>query len=422
MKRTVDLNVAGGTVLIGPWGTFPRPILKLEDGTRTQQVLLRLRRDRAALEQLRREWSRLELPASGRSSDDMLLTLVEREAARRRLSILFLPADDDGVLPGLDPLRTAKPDNVGDWTAGEKIQEALLRTAPKLGGELRKIVEQLLDPVNVAVTVGLILALAASHAAGVGLIADAVLVGFAYAAAGLAGIKAIGDLIAATAKLIDAESEAEIDECAAEYAAAFVILGTAFLARFLRKAKARPKGKFEREAPASRQPKAQPKPRRPTESATKQADQDGATKKSTVAGAEVRAAREALARQFFEKEMGMSPAAAREALKGVDLNKAVEIVDIPPPATMTQYVRKGWGKPGNWFNPDPRQTADQLGLNGDPAIRELKTFVTPKGKALRSVAAPITDTWTDKLNPVATKGGGIQMTVSNAVRDAFKGL
>ncbi len=109
-------------------------------------------------------------------------------------------------------------------------------------------------------------------------------------------------------------------------------------------------------------------------------------------------------------------------MKGIDFSKPVEIVNVPPPKTMTQYVRKSWGQPGNWFNPDPSQTPDMLGLNGDPAIRELKEFATPVGKALKSCAAPIVDDWTDKTKALATKGGGIQMTVTDAMKNAFKAV
>lgn len=133
-------------------------------------------------------------------------------------------------------------------------------------------------------------------------------------------------------------------------------------------------------------------------------------------------ARRSVAESFFVKELGYEPHQVTDILKGIDLNKPLEIVDIPPPDTMTQFVRRTANGPGNWFNPDPAQTADMLGLNGDPAIRRLATYRTPPGKALKSVASPVVDYWTDKANPLDTKGGGIQMTVSNALRDAFTEL
>jgi hypothetical protein len=132
-----------------------------------------------------------------------------------------------------------------------------------------------------------------------------------------------------------------------------------------------------------------------------------------------RASREAVAMEYFTKEMGLPENDARKLLNGIDLDKAVEIVDVPPPDEMVQLVRKSHGNPGNWFNPDPAQSADMVGLNGDPAIRELKTFKTPAGKALKSTAAPVIDNWTSKADAVFTKGGGVQMTVTDAMREAF---
>jgi uncharacterized Zn-binding protein involved in type VI secretion len=132
------------------------------------------------------------------------------------------------------------------------------------------------------------------------------------------------------------------------------------------------------------------------------------------------AAREKVVRDFYNGKPGLGPDRASQDLKGVDLNKPVQVVDIPPPPQMSQYVRKTSGKPGNFFDPLGNQTGDQLGLNDDPAIRVQKTFVTPKGQALRSTAAPIVDDWTDPKKAVITKGGGTQMVVDSAIRDLFK--
>jgi hypothetical protein len=132
------------------------------------------------------------------------------------------------------------------------------------------------------------------------------------------------------------------------------------------------------------------------------------------------AAREKVVQDFYNGKPGLGPDRASQDLKGIDLNKPVQVVDIPPPPQMSQYVRKTSGKPGNFFDPLGNQTGDQLGLNDDPSIRVQKTFATPKGQALRSTAAPIVDNWTDPKNPINTKGGGTQMVVDSATRDLFK--
>lgn len=135
---------------------------------------------------------------------------------------------------------------------------------------------------------------------------------------------------------------------------------------------------------------------------------------------EQKAAREKVVREFYKDKPGLGDDRASQDLKGINLDKPVQVVDIPPPAKMSQYVRKTSGKPGNFFDPVGNQTGDQLGLNDDPKIRMSKSFATPKGKALRSTAAPIIDDWTDPKNPVNTKGGGTQMVVDSATRDLFK--
>ncbi|MDR3437500.1 polymorphic toxin type 46 domain-containing protein, partial [Telmatospirillum sp.] len=131
------------------------------------------------------------------------------------------------------------------------------------------------------------------------------------------------------------------------------------------------------------------------------------------------AANKKLAKVFLMTELGLPENRAKQAMNGIDFSKPVEIVDIPPPATAVQYVRKDTGTVGNWFNPDPNQTASQVGLNGDPRFREPKTFQTPTGKALKSTAAPILDDWTDDKNPVMTEGGGIQLIVSHEMKKKF---
>lgn len=149
-------------------------------------------------------------------------------------------------------------------------------------------------------------------------------------------------------------------------------------------------------------------------------DEERALAASAGSSPEQKAAREKVVREFYKDKPGLGDARASQDLKGIDLDKPVQVVDIPPPAKMSQYVRKTSGRPGNFFDPIGNQTGDQLGLNDDPNIRVSKSFGTPKGKALRSTAAPIVDDWTDPKNAVNTKGGGIQMVVDSDTRDKFK--
>lgn len=134
---------------------------------------------------------------------------------------------------------------------------------------------------------------------------------------------------------------------------------------------------------------------------------------------QARAARQKVVMDFYRNGEGLGEDRAAQALKGIDLDKPVKVVDFPPPPTMQQYVRKG-KSPGNWFDPVGGQSGDALGLNTDPAFRELKTFKTPKGKGLLSTAAPIKEDWTDPAHPVDCKGGGKQIVVDEAARKLFK--
>lgn len=267
-----DIPVANGTVLIGPISAIPGAFIRKTDVMATRRVLHLVRHSSAAMQELRREWAAISLlTMPERMTDDQLIQHVDYGVARRTLAVMLIARDQSNFVarPAEKP-RLIQPESVADWTASEKIVAALRASGGHLGGEMRRMIEELIDPVNVAVTVGLILALVAANAMGWGVIADAVLVIFAYAAAGIAGIKAIGQFIETTIDVIDARSAGEIDQAGKEYAHAFRVLGTAFLARFLGKAKAKRAGATERvprggsakpaAKPSAKPPPAQSKP------------------------------------------------------------------------------------------------------------------------------------------------------------------
>lgn len=269
-----DIPVANGTVLIGPISAIPGAFIRKTDVMATRRVLHLVRHSSAAMQELRREWAAISLlTVPERMTDDQLIQHVDYGVARRTLAVMLIARDQSNFVarPAEKP-RLIQPESVADWTASEKIVAALRASGGHLGGEMRRMIEELIDPVNVAVTVGLILALVAANAMGWGVIADAVLVIFAYAAAGIAGIKAIGQFIETTIDVIDARSAGEIDQAGKEYAHAFRVLGTAFLARFLGKAKAKRAGASERAprggsakpaAKPSAKPQQKPSPTKP---------------------------------------------------------------------------------------------------------------------------------------------------------------
>lgn len=128
------------------------------------------------------------------------------------------------------------------------------------------------------------------------------------------------------------------------------------------------------------------------------------------------------AARFFIEEMGLSDNEIRKLLAGIDLTEPVEIVDVPPPDTMVQFVRIGPNpKLGDFFAAGQSRTGDEIGLNIDPAKRQPVTVKIPPGKMLKSKAAPIVDDWTDRgVTEVITRGGGEQYVSSKDVKTAMQ--
>lgn len=129
------------------------------------------------------------------------------------------------------------------------------------------------------------------------------------------------------------------------------------------------------------------------------------------------AARKKVAKAYYESEPTLGEKRYKQDVKGIDLSKPVEVVEFPPPNTMKQYVRETHQTPGNFFDPVGGQSADSLGISNEGRV--LKTFKTPKGKGLKSTAAPIRDDWTNADNPVMCKGGGTQIIVGSDTKKKF---
>lgn len=109
-----------------------------------------------------------------------------------------------------------------------------------------------------------------------------------------------------------------------------------------------------------------------------------------------------------------SPDGTKEG--GFDLTKPVEVINFPPPDSMTQYVAQH-GYPGNWFDPLSSQSPDELGISGEG--RTLKSFKVVEGTGLMSTAKPVVDTWTVPGKALVTNGGGIQLLVNDSVKSAI---
>lgn len=148
--------------------------------------------------------------------------------------------------------------------------------------------------------------------------------------------------------------------------------------------------------------------------------------------AEQRAAREAIANDFYKKHCpGMEDEDIEGHLNGIDFNHPVEVVTIPPGGAgpegnqLNQHSFPGGG-PGQYFTHEPGTTPSQLGIsdrvlvpgngNTPPRIvpRESRTYEVEPGapaQGLRSTAAPVEDTWSISGQPTMTQGGGSQTMV-----------
>src|SRR4051794_18427136 len=110
---------------------------------------------------------------------------------------------------------------VSSWDLREKLIEAMRRAAPKLPAEAREQFLALLSPANAAITGGVLLVWAGSHAFGVGEAADVVLLGIGAVTIGWQVVHAADDLNQFFRIAASAQSEADLDR-AADHLARFI--------------------------------------------------------------------------------------------------------------------------------------------------------------------------------------------------------
>lgn len=122
----------------------------------------------------------------------------------------------------------------------DKVGAALQRSQKHLSGEVAAAVAEMVTPTNLAIMAAVFVAVALANTNPVtGAAMDTILIGIAWWSAGMAGIRAIGHFIEATASALKAQNEAELDAAGQVYARALVGLGSALIqalmARFLTK-------------------------------------------------------------------------------------------------------------------------------------------------------------------------------------------
>ena len=122
-----------------------------------------------------------------------------------------------------------------------------------------------------------------------------------------------------------------------------------------------------------------------------------------------RDARAAVAKGFYDAN-GMATRYADDA-KGINFAHPVEVISFPVGTQWYQFVRDGAKYLGNFFSPSAQALPTCLGISGTG--RTQVTATLPAGAGLRSVAAPIVDTWTTAGVSVQTEGGCVQVVVNN---------
>jgi uncharacterized membrane protein YuzA (DUF378 family) len=229
-----------------------------------------------AFARLRADWVGLGLPGlPGRLSDTELLALLESAIASRRLAVAFFPRPVDPLdrlaadtIPRQPaPAAPVAAKSVRDMSRSERVEAALKRVPAHLTGELKNAFLGLISPTSIGITVAAFAGLAVAQFFGYGEAADAVLAAIAYGIAGLSGVRALYDMVAATVSAATATNDAEIDAAAVRLANAFVVLGMAFLTIFITRAArkaAQSRAAASSDAPPSATTDAPPAQRRAT--------------------------------------------------------------------------------------------------------------------------------------------------------------
>ena len=145
----------------------------------------------------------------------------------------------------------------------------------------------------------------------------------------------------------------------------------------------------------------------------------------------------------FYREQGFPVAEIGSHLMGINFDEEVKIITMPPPSTLSQWQIPALGTESPrvgcyWTIPDEQYTPRALAVNpegprydphlGRPSSHNMMRRTkydfeclessTPKMKVLKTIAAPIIDTWTDPNNPKCVIGGGVQY-FSPALRDYY---
>lgn len=250
-----DYTILPFRVVIGPATSFPK-YMNLEPGPERMRVkffLLSLEFQEIGADRLRavaRDWPYVG-QAVGRDAPYPVLIEAIMDAIDRSILAAVLVLEDEkenanvqdvlseaGVQRAM--LSETPPEMVAGASFADKLQMALEKVPDhvgrELGGAAQKEIEEMLNPTNIAITVGILVVWGGSHAVGVGFVVDAVLLAVGLAFAGWAALDAFELIGQFFKKVSDASNENDIDEAGKLMAKAIAILSIAGFKALMRKA------------------------------------------------------------------------------------------------------------------------------------------------------------------------------------------
>lgn len=242
-EGVVHVPLSDRTILIAMSGGLPREFVNaggVRDSRSGQLSQLLLMPDQMAV--LERQACRL--PGMSASLRGRSLTqLIDMRVAQGQLDCVVL---DDRFAVARAAQRADAPRAISELDQGEKVAAAITRSRVYLSGAVLNAVEEMVRPENLVIMAAVILGVALAQLNPVSAaVVDGTLVILAWTFAGLAGIRAVGTLVNATATAIGAEGEADIDAAAKLYAEAFVGLGAGVLQALLTRSLGRRASKSE---------------------------------------------------------------------------------------------------------------------------------------------------------------------------------
>jgi hypothetical protein len=148
------------------------------------------------------------------------------------------PGFDSGTLcrwENRPPIPTGRPINVLEMDLESRFGESLRRTAPLLPAEFREEFEELLTPTNLAIVAGVLAVWGASHAFGIGVVVDVLLLITGALFLGVQIWSVAGDFAGFIDKTINARTSCDLDQAAAHLANFIAVVGVAGLLALLAK-------------------------------------------------------------------------------------------------------------------------------------------------------------------------------------------